>query len=83
MPCIIDPGSDAVREAAFSCVDTYLLKLREVSERLRVEELERKSLEVTGGRGGGCFLCLLHVLGKGGFSSVLRFCGFGEMFCLF
>eukprot|EP00904_Undaria_pinnatifida_P002672 jgi/Undpi1/12405/HiC_scaffold_5.g02077.m1 len=45
MPCIIDPGSDAVREAAFACVDTYLLKLREVSERLRVEELERKRLE--------------------------------------
>ncbi|CAN0065605.1 unnamed protein product [Pylaiella littoralis] len=45
MLCLIDPGSDAVREAAFACVDTYLSKLREVSARMKVEEAERRKKE--------------------------------------
>ncbi|CAM9153913.1 unnamed protein product [Ectocarpus sp. 6 AP-2014] len=64
MLCLIDPGSEAVREAAFACVDTYLCKLREVSERMKVEEEERRRIEaeekaaelaahgVSGGGGG-------------------------------
>lgn len=46
MPCLIDPGSLAVREAAFSCVETYLGKLKEVSARMQVEEEERRKAEV-------------------------------------
>lgn len=46
MLCLIDPGSDAVREAAFACVDTYMSKLREVSARMKVEEAERRRIEV-------------------------------------
>eukprot|EP00903_Cladosiphon_okamuranus_P016041 g14811.t1 len=65
MLCLIDPGSDAVREAAFACVDTYMTKLREVSARMKVEEAERRRIEaeekaaelaahgVSGGGGGG------------------------------
>lgn len=46
MLCLIDPGSDAVREAAFACVDTYMSKLRQVSARMKVEEAERRRIEV-------------------------------------
>eukprot|EP00752_Nemacystus_decipiens_P008452 g7555.t1 len=45
MLCLIDPGSDAVRESAFACVDTYMSKLREVSARMKVEEAERRRIE--------------------------------------
>ncbi|CAN0316212.1 unnamed protein product [Ascophyllum nodosum] len=45
MPCLIDPGSEAVREAAFSCVETYLERLKEVSARMKVEEEERRRAE--------------------------------------
>lgn len=47
MPCLIDPGSHAVREAGFSCVETYLGKLKEVSARMKVEEDDRRRLQVT------------------------------------
>lgn len=46
MPCLIDPSSGAVRNAGFACVETYLGKLKEVSARLRVEEEERRRVEV-------------------------------------
>lgn len=46
MSCLIDRGSVAVREAAFACVETYMIKLKEVSERMQVEEEERKRAEV-------------------------------------
>ena len=49
MLCLIDPGSDAVREAAFACVDTYMSKLREVSARMKIEEAERRRIEVRAG----------------------------------
>lgn len=47
MPCLIDPGSHAVREAGFACVETYLGKLQEVSERMKEEEDQRRRVEVT------------------------------------
>lgn len=46
MPCLIDHGSASVREAAFGCVTTYLEKLKEVSERMKVEEEEWRRAEV-------------------------------------
>lgn len=53
MPCLIDPGSESVREAAFSCVETYLGRLKEVSARMKVEEEERRKAEVCREEEGG------------------------------
>ncbi|CAN0336363.1 unnamed protein product, partial [Discosporangium mesarthrocarpum] len=73
MPCLIDPSSKAVREAAFACFGVYVEKLKAVSQRMAQEEEEIRQKEAEGhtadlaqGHGSTGSLCSDGASSRGG-----------------